>query len=75
MRDDMLDELELKMIIYVMTLIIAVGRNMKFIITLNLCLMPLKKILEINYTYGYLKQPTEKNLVEGNNIFYISDNR
>ena len=49
-----------KMVIYVMTLVLAVGRNMKLTMTLNLCLMPLKKILEINYTYGYLKQQTER---------------
>ena len=29
----------------------------------------LEKVLEINYTYGYLKQPTEKYPLEGNNIF------
>ena len=43
-----------------MTLILAVGSNMKLMMTLNLYLMPLKKILEINYTYGSLKQPTRK---------------
>ena len=57
------------MVRYVMTLILAVGRNMKLIMKLNICLMPLKKIQEINYTYGYLDKPTKKNLVEGNNIF------
>ena len=49
-----------KMVGYVMTMIIAVGRSMKSMMTLNLCLIPLKKILEIIYTYGYLKQPIEK---------------
>ena len=49
-----------KMVRYVMTLILDVGSNMKLITTLNLCLMPLKKILDINYTYVSLKQPTEK---------------
>ena len=48
------------MVRYVMTLILDVGSNMKLITTLNLCLMPLKKILDINYTYVSLKQPTEK---------------
>ena len=43
-----------------MTLIIAAGRNVKLMITLNLFLIALKKILEINGTYGYLKQPTAK---------------
>ena len=50
-------------------MILAVGRNMKLITTLNLCLIPLKKILEINYTYGYLKNQRKKYLVEGKNIF------
>ena len=27
--------------------------------TLNLCPMPLKKKLDINYTYGSLEKPTE----------------
>ena len=49
-----------KMVIFVMTMILPVRSSMKCITTLNLCLMPLKKILEINYTYGSLKQPTEK---------------
>ena len=48
------------MVRYVMTLILAVGRNMKLVITLNLCLISFNKVLEINYTYGYLKQKTEK---------------
>ena len=52
-----------------MNLILAVGRNMKLMITLNIYLMSLKKILEINYTYGSLEKLTKKNLVEGNNIF------
>ena len=56
---------------YVVTLILAVGGNMKLVMKLNIC-MPLKKILKINYTYGSLKQPTEKYLVKGNNTFYLS---
>ena len=48
------------MVRYVMTLILAVERNMKLMMTLNLCLMYFNKIIEINYTYGSLKQPTEK---------------
>ena len=63
-----------KMVRYAMTLILAVGRNMKLMMTLNLCLIPLKKILDINYTYGFMKQPTEKYFVEDNNIFYFSEN-
>ena len=58
-----------KMVRYVMTLILSVGSNIKLMMTLNLCMMSLKKILEINYTYGSLKQPTEKYPLEGNNIF------
>ena len=34
-----------------MNLIIAVGGSMKWMMTLNLCMMLLKKILDINYTY------------------------
>ena len=45
-----------KMVIYVMTLILSVGRNMKFMMTLDLCLITLKKIIEIKYTYGSLKK-------------------
>ena len=58
------------MVKYVMNLILAVGSNMKWTTKLNRCLMPLKKILEIKYTYGSLKQPTEFFLVEGK-IFFI----
>ena len=36
------------MVIYVMTLILAAGRNMKWMMTINLCLVPLNKIPEIN---------------------------
>ena len=57
------------MVRYVMTLILSVGSNIKLMMTLNLCMMSLKKILDINYTYGSLKQPTEKYPLEGNNIF------
>ena len=46
-----------------MTLILDVGRSMKWMMTLNLCLIPLKKILEINYTYGYLTQPMAKEIL------------
>ena len=55
------------MVRYVITLIVSVWRNMKLMITLNLCMIPLNKILEIKYTYGSLKQPMEKYLVEGKN--------
>ena len=46
-----------------MPMILDVGRNMKGMMALNLCLMHLKKIPEINYTYGSLKQPTTKNIL------------
>ena len=59
------------MVIYVMTLILAMGRNMKLMMALNICLMPLKKVLEINYTHGSLKQPTEKNILWRVTIFFI----
>ena len=72
MGDDMLYELELKMVRYVMTLILAVRRNMELMMKINLCLMPLKKILEINYTYSYMKQPTEKYILWKVKIFSIS---
>ena len=57
------------MLRYLMTLIISVGRNIKLMMTLNLCLVSLNKIIEINYTYGSLKQPTKNNIVDGNNIY------
>ena len=40
-----------------MTLIIDVGRNMKWIMKLNIYMMLWNKILDRNYTYGSLKQP------------------
>ena len=39
------------------------GRNIKLTMILNLYMMPLNKILEINYTYGSLKQPTTTNIL------------
>ena len=60
------------MVRYVMTLILSVCRNMKLMITINLCMTPLHKILEINYTYGYLKQPMEKNFLWRVTIIFIS---
>ena len=59
------------MVRYVMTMILAVGRKMKWVMTLNICMMPLNKILEINYTHGSLKQPTEKNILWRVTIFFI----
>ena len=60
------------MVRYVMTLILDVGRNMTLIMTLNIYLITLKKVLEINYTYGYLKRPTEKNILWRVIMFFIS---
>ena len=57
-----------------MTTILDVGRNMELMMKINLCLIPLKKILYINYTYGNLKNQRKKYLVEGNTIFYFSEN-
>ena len=75
MGDDMMDELELKMVRYVITLIIYLCRKMKWMITLNLCMITLNKILEINYKYGSLKQPMEKYILwRANNNFYFSKN-
>ena len=62
------------MVRYVMTLIISVGSVMIWMMTLNLYMMPLNKIIEINYTYGSLKNQWHKDLVEDNNIFYFSEN-
>ena len=49
-----------KMVRYAMTLILAVGINILLTTKINLCLVPLNKILEINYTYLSLKQLAEK---------------
>ena len=55
-----------------MTLILAVGKSMKWMITLNICMIPLKKILEINYTYGSLEKPLAKEIFCGVTILFIS---
>ena len=49
-----------KMVRCMITLILAVGRSMKWMMTLNLYMMLLKKILDIKYTYLSLTQPMEK---------------
>ena len=61
-----------KMLRYVMTLILDVGSNMKLIMSLNLCLILLNKILDIKYTYGSLKQPTGKYILWRVKISFIS---
>ena len=60
------------MVGYVMALIIAVGSNIKFMTTLNLFLVPLKKILEIKYAYASLKQPMVKKILWRVTILFIS---
>ena len=45
-----------KMIRCVINLILDVGSNIKWVMTLNLYMILLKIILEKNYTYFYLKQ-------------------
>ena len=60
---DMLDSMELKMLIYVVTLIISVGGNMKWMMTLTLFLMPLNKILKIKYIYVSMNQPMAQNIL------------
>ena len=39
--------------------------------TLNICMVPLKKIIEINYKCGSLKQPMAKNILCRVTIFFI----
>ena len=52
------------------------GGGMKLIIKLTLCLMTLKKILEIIYLYICISEPTngEKYLVKGDSIVYLLEN-
>ena len=52
-----------KMVRYVMNLILDLGSNMKYIMTLTLCMMPFKKKLEIIYVCGSLNQPMEQNML------------
>ena len=46
-----------------MNMVLAVERSMKWMMPLNIWMMPLKKILEINYTYGSMTQPTAKEIL------------
>ena len=59
------------MVRHVMTLILDVGRNIKWMVTIDLYMIPLKKILYINYTYGYLKQPVSKKILWKVTILFI----
>ena len=61
-----------KMARCMMTLILAVGRSMKWMMTLNLCNIPLKKMLKINYTHVSLAQPMAKEILWRVTIFFIS---
>ena len=53
-----------------MTMILTVGRRMKWMTTLNIWLMTLKKITYINYRYGSLTQPMVKYMFWRVNIFF-----
>ena len=48
------------------------GGVMKWMMTINLYMMPLKNILEINYIYGSLKKPMTKDILWRVTIFCIS---
>ena len=56
MGDDVLEAMELKMVNSVMTLIVDLGRNVKWMMTLTLFLTPFKITVDIKCTYGYLNQ-------------------
>ena len=51
------------MVRYVINLILAVYKNMKWMMTLNICLIISKEILEIYYIYGSLEKPTKKKML------------
>ena len=58
------------MVRYVMTLILYLGRNNKWMMKINLCLMNLKNTRD--NIYIWISEPTNgaKYLVKGNNIFF-----
>ena len=58
-----------KMVISVMTLILAVGRNMIWMITLPLCMISLKNIRDKIYIRVSEATDVAKNIVGGNFIF------
>ena len=62
----------MKIVRYLMTLILDVGRNMKWSITLNIYLIPLMQIDEIKYSYRDLNQPINQNIVWRVTILFIS---
>ena len=51
------------MVIYVMAMIIAVGRNIKYTMELTLWMMPLNKVTEIKYLCEYLNQPMAQKIL------------
>ena len=58
---------------YAMNMILYVESNLKWVMTLNLYMITLNKILEINYTYVSLEKPMSKYiLVRVKNTVYIS---
>ena len=57
------------MVSCMMALILAMGRIMKWMVILNLCLITLNKILYINYTYGYMEKPMAKEILWRVRIF------
>ena len=61
-----------KMVRFMMTLILAVGKSTKWMMILNLCLMTLNKILDINYTYGSMTQTMAKEIFWRLTIIFIS---
>ena len=55
-----------------MNLILSMGGIMKWMMTFNICLIPLWDILEKNYTYLSLAQIMEKEILWRITISYIS---
>ena len=54
-----------------MTMVLAVGGSMKWMMEINICLIPLKKILEINYTYGSMEKPMAKEILFSVTTFFF----
>ena len=71
---DIMEAMEQKKLIHVMTLILAVGRNMKWMTTLTHYLMTLNKIPDIKNIWIFEPTNGAKDLVKGNIIVYLSQN-
>ena len=56
-----------------MTLIIAIGGDMKCMKALTLCMIPCKKMVEIKYTYVSQDQPMTQNILWRLIILFISN--